>query len=356
MPPKVVCSKCFNIVQKDNLIKCNICHLIYHSVCANINSETDYNVIKNNKNILFSCDNCLMSSSDLLRSISHLANELKNVKLMVIELTKKVSNNNVYQESHNSAISVNKENTSHNINSNNIENLLGSGNSFSSSENPCTLPNEGFIAEGVAESQSISSIHHTCSENSISHNNVAVAESQTGLIANEINSHTKHAYINVHASTSRNGAVNELPTTSNTVAGNNNNNVNREPEWVNAINKKNKNKKKKRNIVVGQSDNDELEVIVRRKFVHLSSFKPSVTEEQIISYVKKHLNVVNDHIVCFKLVKKDTDLNSLKRINFKLGVSPDIFSQLFKSSLWPSSVTVRPFQNFQKKPIDQALT
>nr|AMS38376.1 hypothetical protein [Bactrocera tryoni] len=100
--------------------------------------------------------------------------------------------------------------------------------------------------------------------------------------------------------------------------------------------------------VVGVNANVDLDVVIPKKWIHLSAFKSSVTEEDIISFVVKHANVDREHLLCYKLIKKDTDINNLKRINFKLGVSPSFFNAVFSSSVWPSGIKLRPFKFFPK--------
>lgn len=352
---KIICSKCFNIIQNDNLVKCNTCRLMYHKVCANITCENDYKAIKNNKNIIFNCDNCISSSRDLIRTISTLTHEVNNLKLMVIDIAKKLNHNNEDLISQSSNIGVNVQNSNQNM-----YDQQSLRNPILSSDSPDTLQDNDVNAITIAEIQRVSN----CSASVISHNDDAAGGSQRSLKQSSKMKKNAQTQSNIHTNTIFNnsssqltnmedvnaGDLNLAPTTSGALA--NQNSVN-SLEWVNVTKKKNRNKK--RNIVVGQNDNEELDVIIRRKFVHLSSFKPCVTEEKIMSYVEKHLGVSKDCLVCFKLVKKDTDIDTLKKINFKLGISADSYSKLFTPSLWPSNVTVRPFRNVQKNRTTPAL-
>ncbi|XP_017466463.1 PREDICTED: uncharacterized protein LOC108359223 isoform X2 [Rhagoletis zephyria] len=110
-----------------------------------------------------------------------------------------------------------------------------------------------------------------------------------------------------------------------------------------------KNKRGKKPVrVVGTNISKDLDVAVRYKWLHLASFSPSVSEENIINYVSNQAGLNKDILVCYKLVKKDVEISSLKRVNFKLGVPETMFSNLLSSEIWPTNVTVKPFRFFPK--------
>lgn len=87
--------------------------------------------------------------------------------------------------------------------------------------------------------------------------------------------------------------------------------------------------------------------------MHLSSFKNTVTEDDIISYVSKHLDIDKLHISCFKLVKKDTAVDDLKFVNFKLGVTSSFYDNLLNPDLWTMDIKVRAFVDFPRKKVVQ---
>ncbi|XP_053968844.1 uncharacterized protein LOC128870270 [Anastrepha ludens] len=111
-----------------------------------------------------------------------------------------------------------------------------------------------------------------------------------------------------------------------------------------------------RRIAVGSSSNDELNIAHRMKWLHLSSFKPSVTANNIIAYVSKHSSISSEMISCYSLVKKDVAVDSLKRVNFKLGVFSNHYDSLLNSELWPAGVKVRPFKFFQERVNKEVTT
>lgn len=107
--------------------------------------------------------------------------------------------------------------------------------------------------------------------------------------------------------------------------------------------------------LIGTNTSTELEVVVQKKWVHLSSFKSTVSSEQIKDYVEKNTEFGKHHLECYKLVKKDVDISSLKKVNFKLGVSPCFYEEILNSKLWPTDIRVRPFVNFPRhtRPAEQ---
>lgn len=109
--------------------------------------------------------------------------------------------------------------------------------------------------------------------------------------------------------------------------------------WIN-VNRR----KRKKQIIVGNNSNKDLEVINSKKWVHLSSFKSNVTVEQVLDYIAKKACIGKINLECYKLVKMNADLNALSKISFKVGISAGLYKELFKSSLWPAGVIVRPFK------------
>ncbi|XP_017469083.1 PREDICTED: uncharacterized protein LOC108361063 [Rhagoletis zephyria] len=92
-------------------------------------------------------------------------------------------------------------------------------------------------------------------------------------------------------------------------------------------------KAKPRNIIIGCNPTAELAVASPMKWLHLSSFKSSVTAEHIINYVSNHSSIPSASISCYVLVKKDVCTDSLKRVNFKLGISSMYYSKLLNSNM-----------------------
>ncbi|XP_067629548.1 uncharacterized protein [Eurosta solidaginis] len=109
-------------------------------------------------------------------------------------------------------------------------------------------------------------------------------------------------------------------------------------------------------VVSGNNNNAELDVFVPYKWIHLSSFKPSVTEEKIVKYISEHIKIDASALACFKLVRRDADINSLVRVSFKVRVLSADYNKLFDAALWPSNVTVKPFRFFPKNGGNQIVS
>ncbi|XP_036347505.1 uncharacterized protein DDB_G0287625-like [Rhagoletis pomonella] len=168
-------------------------------------------------------------------------------------------------------------------------------------------------------------------------------------IASNINDANKPAQnTNTEVSSAQNANTEELPKTNN----NDNNNINdantptdanvaayanRVSAPVNASKVTKSTVYKPRNpstIVVGSNFNVNLDLAVRLKWLHLSSFKPSVNASDIIDFVSRTTNISPSFFHCHKLIKKGIDPSSLVRCNFKLGISPTIYSKLLDPSIW----------------------
>ncbi|XP_036320602.1 nuclear pore complex protein NUP62-like [Rhagoletis pomonella] len=124
------------------------------------------------------------------------------------------------------------------------------------------------------------------------------------------------------------------------------NNVTGNAQWVKVSHKRHNNNNNIR--IRGTSDNTDLIVADRYKLLHLASFSPSVSEDDIKNYVAKQIDLDRTLISCSKLIKKDVSAQSLNRINFKLGVPESCYEKLLCPDIWPTNVTVKPFLNFRK--------
>ncbi|XP_017477340.1 PREDICTED: uncharacterized protein LOC108367261 [Rhagoletis zephyria] len=100
----------------------------------------------------------------------------------------------------------------------------------------------------------------------------------------------------------------------------------------------------KQRTIAGSSSNSELKVADSMKWLHLSSFQPSVTADDIIEYVSNHANISKGQHLCNHLIKNNVDHNSIRRVNFKLGAPSSFYANLMSADLWPVGVNVRPFR------------
>lgn len=297
-PPLTLCAKCFKSLGS-HYVTCHICKSRFHLLCSKMDDKC-VEILKNNVNIVFNCNDCLSASSDMISLISSISLELRELKQSIVsslcedvqglkdEVNKLTKNNETVKNIQNKSkdkpnINIENKNKSNKINTNNV-----------------TLRSKTDFVSGT------SNLYNSqCFEN-----------------ASSITSHEAASYVG-----------------SNLFDAEIENN-----QWTQVRRRKRRN----RIVAVGDNDNNDLDVVVKKKFLHVSSFKPSVTSEQIISYIEKHTDIDKHHLECTRLVKKGTDETTLKHVNFKVGVSPSFYNELIKPSLWPLNTKIRPFVFFFK--------
>lgn len=324
-----ICSKCYKNIQKNCEIVCNVCQTKFHKLCANVDNERAVNALENFENIVYNCDNCLQSSCELIKKISLLAYQIEELKSMFAQFVNANNSENNNKSASHRSLPVLKTglDSMSNLQSNRSTNL-------SSIENAA-------VASSSNASENINVLGAAVNVRNVA----AVVGLDGGVVANNV-------------TLAGGGAIGKMVMQSNvdefsdavseSVHDVNVNNA----RWNNVTTRK---QRKARVLVVGDNNNTELDVVVQKKWVHLSSFKNTVTEDQIIDYVGKRLDIDKSHISCFKLVKKDVSVNDLKFVNFKLGVSPGFYDALFKPELWTADIKVRPFKGFPKKRPVQAV-
>lgn len=298
-PLSTLCAKCFNSLKKE-FITCHLCRAKYHWMCANIDIKL-YESFVNNKNMVFNCNGCLKITSNLLDHISSLSNEVRELKQLL---------------------------------------------QTSFSKELCEMKQQ--FAEFTKRNQKVKLPKKQHKTKSNAAGNCVVVEPSTSS----------------HALTGSSNTLNKQPELSaassvcsfSTVASNANEieaymtDDNMQPmqkqfDWIDVQRRR----RKKGPVVVGVNESEDLDVVIQKKWVHLSSFKATVTSDEIIQYVEKSTEIGKQHMECYKLVKKDVDVRELKRVNFKLGISPSFYNELLKPENWPSGIRVRPFVNFPKK-------
>lgn len=86
-------------------------------------------------------------------------------------------------------------------------------------------------------------------------------------------------------------------------------------------------------------------------YIWLSSFPPSVSEDDIRLMVKECLSVDEDDPIAVKmLVKKGVDISTLTSITFKVGVSRDYRDSSLDPDNWPEGLAFREFVDMNKGP------
>lgn len=311
----LICSACYKKILKDNVIVCKICQSKLHKFCAKIDNDKAVSALSNFENIVYNCDNCLQSGCDLVKKVSLLAYEIEELKSLFSQFVSSNNNNN------------DNSNLSHPSSS-----LIKTG--FESA------PRSNLISN-------FSSIESTISVDVCAASSLPIADNSAAV--DNVGDIAVVAGDTVSDSRAVNNAVDTLPNVDvfsdavSEVALGASSAVN--AEWRNVTNRK----QNKRRVVVGKNTNSELDVVTKKKWVHLGSFKPSVTAERIISYVSEHLHIDKDAISCYHLIKKDVSPQDLKYVNFKLGVSPEVYDSLFKPEIWTANIKIRPFKFFPKK-------
>lgn len=302
-PPKTLCAKCFNSLNS-NFIACHICKAKFHFICAKINDK-DINLLQENFNIVFNCNDCLSASSEMLSLISSISIELRELK-----------DQEKFKDQVLSSISsdVNVLKQEFNKLSKNLE--------IASKQNKCNFSE--LFDRGV-----------------VTNNNNARNKSHTDVVVGGSNENNKHTDDDASSLTS-------IPTVTTDLRSNVFDANNQHDEWTNVRRRRRRN----RILAVGENVSNDLAVVVKKKFLHISSFNPSVTTDQILNYVEKNAKIDKQHLECTRLVKKDVDVTSLKHVNFKIGVSPSFYDELIKPTVWPINIKIRPFIFFPRKPVE----
>lgn len=92
-------------------------------------------------------------------------------------------------------------------------------------------------------------------------------------------------------------------------------------------------------------DSTCLKAVEIPSFFHLSRFNPTQTEEEVKSWISEKLNLTDDdNIKCWRLIPKGRELSTLAFISFKIGVSKELEEKIMDPSIWPTNITVRPFE------------
>lgn len=296
-PPNTLCAKCFKTL-KSNYISCHICRAKIHLICANID-EKHCTLFKENMNIVFNCNDCLKASSEMLSLISLISTELRELKNPIVST---MSENIKEMKLKFNELSSNLEKfCKQNKSSKQIVGMPSSQHFAANQQSS----NDGVLVRGSVD------VNKQCVDDACS--------SQMSIAAT-----TSIARSNMYETDDQ------------------------ESCWT----KVRRRKRRNRVIVVGDKDTDVLDVVAKKKYLHLSSFKPTVTADKIIEYIEKNSEIGKQHLECTRLVKKDVDASTLKFVNFKLGVSSCFYEDIIKSTLWPVDIKLRPFVFYPRKSVE----
>lgn len=375
---KLTCSKCFKNIQKNCSIICEVCRCKFHKLCAKIEDDGAFNALNNFENIVFNCDNCLQTSRDLIQKISILSCEIEQIKMLFSQfLENNVKNNNKQSASHCSlptkntglfpklsmpSLAQSKQTIGAQFSDSNAKQLAANNSVAAIAVNDAAAVCVGDNNTGLFPKLPIPSLLLSKqTTTSIGTQSIANCDAPAAFAVDNI-SHLEAVNVTEYNVNSDEYAVDETNAVGGVVIDNQsisnatfgaNNFVNVNSEWNNVTRRKKS--ARTRRVVFGQNNNSELEVALKYKWVHLSSFKTSVTEENIILYLMKHLKIDREQIVCYKLVKKGSSMDHLKFVNFKLGIISSHYEGLFNPQLWSSAIKIRPFTFFPKivNPLQQ---
>lgn len=342
MQSNTFCASCYRAVG-NIFVKCIICCGYYHKSCSCIESD-EFLLIKSSKNVLYCCNKCVDASQDMIAKVSDLSNQIIELKNLFIAY---VNENNAKE----SALPK-KEKTRAKPNlskqqrgrsplrpslSSNCNTLLIS-KPVIADHDANVVPTE-LTANKLNSKMRVRRESFCLSDDSINNAaNVVVSTEPTISNGNEMKSNMRirrpslcnSQYSDAHSNAATENSKEKIDIPAKNL------------EWINVTSKRNR-----KRAIYGDNNNEDLEVIADKKWIHLSSFKPTVTEDQIVNYVAKYAKIGKNHIKCYKLVKKGVDLNDLKRLSFKIGITDVYYTEVFNTSLWPANVKVRPFTFFK---------
>ncbi|XP_059225889.1 uncharacterized protein LOC131997968 [Stomoxys calcitrans] len=280
LPPNTLCAKCFKALSAKS-IACHVCRAKYHFFCADIDANIAELFIKN-ANLVFNCNDCLRLTSNLIAGISSLKTEVRELKLL-IDSSLRAEVHELKQIIENNKQTEKKQRHQHNSNLNTAavrsRDVVGKVQSTNAP-----------VAAAVEHSLNVNNSQHV----------VPYASSVSSLNTVDANA------------VDNDDAVFEA-------------NVLPNSNWVRVQRRR----KRKDKVIYGENNTtNELDVVISKKWVHISSFKPSVTSEHITDFIQKNANIAKSNMECYVLVKKDVDINSLKRVNFKLGVTSNHYDDV----------------------------
>ena len=106
-----------------------------------------------------------------------------------------------------------------------------------------------------------------------------------------------------------------------------------------------------KNKIIGTGDfNRMLKSLPKFSVFHVSKFAPDMTDASLKKFLMEKLDISEEQLIVFPLVKKDADLTKLKFINFGLKIPTSLSSFVLNPNLWPKDITVKPFKFSKNVP------
>ncbi|XP_053698816.1 uncharacterized protein LOC128745764 [Sabethes cyaneus] len=98
-------------------------------------------------------------------------------------------------------------------------------------------------------------------------------------------------------------------------------------------------KEAENNLIVSQSN--------PKFWLFLSRFSPHATVDEIAGLVQQNLET-DQTVDVVKLVRKDTDLDQLKFVSFKVGIDPSMKEKAMQPAAWQKGIYFREFVNIER--------
>lgn len=293
-----LCAKCFKAVTS-NSIKCHLCKSKFHLICAKVDIKL-IDLFNQNDNVVYNCKDCLSATSEMISLISSISKDLRELKNQTVS--------KLCEDVKELKVGINEL-------AKNLEKKADK-QEMQSSNRPIVKPKNN---NNIANQRSLAS--------------VVVSGTSKSMLVNQCNDDAS--------------SITSYPTAASEVESNMIEADNNHHEWRTNVNRR---KRRNRVLVYGQKSSNDLAVVDKKKYLHISSFLPSVKPEEIIEFIEKNTEISKNHLECTRLVKKDVDVTTLKHVNFKLGVSSCFYNEIIKSTLWPMNTKVRPFVFFPREP------
>lgn len=98
--------------------------------------------------------------------------------------------------------------------------------------------------------------------------------------------------------------------------------------------------------VIGtSSETTTLKIVEAPIYFHVSRFSTETTEEELQSWISDKLNVDGaQQVKCTRLVPRGRELSSLEFVCFKVSIPKTLEEKIMDASIWPTNITVRPFE------------
>lgn len=139
-------------------------------------------------------------------------------------------------------------------------------------------------------------------------------------------------------------------TASSTLTTTNNNNSDSQLPIVH-----NKPRSMRRNILIGTALNkDNMETVEPRKWIFISRFSSTVTEDNITQYIRNNFNT--EDVNCQRVLPKNVTEHNRPYSSFKINVPASLYLKIMSADAWPQGVLIKDFVGRNYKQQDFLVT